>query len=126
MCTKVDQDDFVTIHHELGHIYYDLFYWNQSDVYRTGANPGFHEAVGDVMSLSVQTPNHLKKIGLLTNVSNSKGITIIQQRNYSVKLDFTYEKNYPFLDSVPMKRIINMVKINYFPLVDRTENFQKF
>ena len=73
MCTKVDQDDFITVHHELGHIYYYMFYWNQPDVYRTGANPGFHEAVGDVLSLSVQTPNHLKKIGLLKNVSNSKG-----------------------------------------------------
>ena len=82
MCTKVDQDDFVTIHHELGHIYYYLFYWNQSEVYRTGANPGFHEAVGDVMSLSVQTPTHLNKIGLLPNVSNTKGGFIFQNTKY--------------------------------------------
>jgi len=71
MCTKKTQDDFITIHHELGHIYYYLLYWNQSQEYRTGANPGFHEAVGDTLVLSVQTPNHLKEIGLLTNVSNS-------------------------------------------------------
>ncbi|XP_066914315.1 angiotensin-converting enzyme-like [Clytia hemisphaerica] len=72
MCTKIDQDDFITVHHELGHIYYDLLYWNQSNVYRDGANPGFHEAVGDVLALSVQTPTHLKKIGLLQNVSTTK------------------------------------------------------
>jgi len=75
MCTKIDTDDFITVHHELGHIYYDLMYWDQPNEYRDGANPGFHEAVGDVMALSVQTPSHLKKIGLLSNVSNSKGIT---------------------------------------------------
>ena len=74
MCTKIDQDDFVTIHHELGHIYYDLLYWNQPHEYRDGANPGFHEAVGDVLALSVNTPNHLKKIGLLDSVSTSKGL----------------------------------------------------
>ena len=39
--------------------------------YRTGANPGFHEAVGDTLVLSVQTPNHLKKIGLLDKVTDS-------------------------------------------------------
>ncbi|KAL9965342.1 hypothetical protein ACROYT_G029131 [Oculina patagonica] len=44
--------------------------WDQPFEYRTGANPGFHEAVGDTMSLSVDTPQHLKKIGLLESVSN--------------------------------------------------------
>lgn len=71
MCTKINQEDFITIHHELGHIYYYLLYWNQSMEYRTGANPGFHEAVGDTLVLSVQTPNHLKKIGLLDKVTDS-------------------------------------------------------
>ena len=40
-------------------------YWDQPDNYRTGANPGFHEAVGDTLSLSVDTLQHLQKIGLL-------------------------------------------------------------
>lgn len=71
MCTKINQEDFITIHHELGHIYYYLLYWNQSMEYRTEANPGFHEAVGDTLVLSVQTPNHLKKIGLLDKVTDS-------------------------------------------------------
>ena len=42
-------------------------------MYRTGANPGFHEAVGDTMSLSVDTPQHLKNIGLLEEISNDTG-----------------------------------------------------
>lgn len=60
-------DDFFTVHHELGHIQYFLQYEEQPLWYREGANPGFHEAVGDVLSLSVSTPKHLEKIGLLKN-----------------------------------------------------------
>ena len=51
-CIQIAHNDLVTIHHELGHIQYYLQYWNLPDAYRTGANPGFHEAVGDLMSLS--------------------------------------------------------------------------
>ncbi|XP_043950381.1 angiotensin-converting enzyme [Drosophila biarmipes] len=64
-CTLVLQDQLFTIHHELGHIQYFLQYQHQPFVYRNGANPGFHEAVGDVLALSVSTPKHLEKIGLL-------------------------------------------------------------
>uniref|UniRef100_A0A8W7P8A2 Angiotensin-converting enzyme n=1 Tax=Anopheles coluzzii TaxID=1518534 RepID=A0A8W7P8A2_ANOCL len=64
-CTRVTMDQFFTAHHELGHIQYYLQYQHQPSVYRSGANPGFHEAVGDVLSLSVSTPKHLEKIGLL-------------------------------------------------------------
>jgi len=66
-CTRVTQDQFFTVHHELGHIQYFLQYQHQPYVYRTGANPGFHEAVGDVLSLSVSTPKHLERVGLLKN-----------------------------------------------------------
>merc|ERR1719228_1879629 len=55
-CTTITHDYLVTTHHELGHIQYYLQYWNQPDSYRQGANPGFHEAVGDTLSLSVDTP----------------------------------------------------------------------
>ena len=67
-------DDFITIHHEMGHIEYFLLYKDQPLVYRGGANPGFHEAVGDVLALSVSTPKHLKSVGLLQNVDNDEGI----------------------------------------------------
>ncbi|XP_051859054.1 angiotensin-converting enzyme-like [Drosophila albomicans] len=66
-CTTVTQSQFFTVHHEQGHIQYYLQYQHQPFVYRGGANPGFHEAVGDVLSLSVSTPRHLEKIGLLKN-----------------------------------------------------------
>lgn len=64
MCTKVNGDDFVTIHHELGHNYYQRAYQAQRPLYLDGANDGFHEAIGDFVALSI-TPDYLVKIGLL-------------------------------------------------------------
>ena len=46
-CTQVTMEDLIVVHHEMGHIQYDLQYKSQPYVYRTGANPGFHEAVGN-------------------------------------------------------------------------------
>ena len=64
MCTKVNADDFVTIHHELGHNFYQRAYNQQPFLYQNGANDGFHEAIGDFIALSV-TPEYLVQIGLL-------------------------------------------------------------
>lgn len=71
-------DDFFTVHHELGHIQYFLQYEDQPIMYREGTNPGFHEAVGDVLALSVSTPKHLEKIGLLTNYEHDEEAKINQ------------------------------------------------
>ncbi|QSB43753.1 M2 family metallopeptidase [Tsuneonella flava] len=64
MCIKVNADDFVTIHHELGHNYYQRAYNKQPYFYLNGANDGFHEAIGDFIALSI-TPQYLVDIGLL-------------------------------------------------------------
>ncbi|WP_232495890.1 M2 family metallopeptidase [Novosphingobium kaempferiae] len=64
MCTKVNSEDFVTIHHELGHNYYQRAYNKQPFLYLNGANDGFHEAIGDFIALSI-TPQYLVQIGLL-------------------------------------------------------------
>lgn len=64
MCIKVNADDFTTIHHELGHNYYQRAYNKQPPLYLGGANDGFHEAIGDFVALSI-TPDYLVKIGLL-------------------------------------------------------------
>ncbi|WP_394268943.1 M2 family metallopeptidase [Qipengyuania sp.] len=64
MCIKVNADDFVTIHHELGHNYYQRAYNEQPFLYLNGANDGFHEAIGDFVALSI-TPEYLVQIGLL-------------------------------------------------------------
>ncbi|XP_072156019.1 angiotensin-converting enzyme isoform X2 [Bemisia tabaci] len=64
-CTTVSADELSTAHHEMGHIEYFQQYRDQPHIYKNGANSGFHEAVGDVIALSVQTPKHLRKIGLM-------------------------------------------------------------
>ncbi|XP_041936100.1 angiotensin-converting enzyme 2 [Alosa sapidissima] len=65
MCTKINMDDFLTVHHEMGHNQYQMAYSNLSYPLRDGANEGFHEAVGEIMSLSAATPSHLLALGLL-------------------------------------------------------------
>jgi peptidyl-dipeptidase A len=64
MCTRVNADDFVTAHHELGHNFYQRAYNRQPFLYLDSANDGFHEAIGDTIALSV-TPEYLVQIGLL-------------------------------------------------------------
>jgi len=70
MCIKIDAEDFQTIHHELGHNYYQRAYNQQSYLYRESANGGFHEAVGDTLALST-TPRYLVQIGLLDKEPNA-------------------------------------------------------
>jgi peptidyl-dipeptidase A len=64
MCIEQNAEDFTTIHHELGHNFYQRAYENQPVLFRDGANDGFHEAIGDTIALSV-TPEYLVRIGLL-------------------------------------------------------------
>jgi peptidyl-dipeptidase A len=67
MCIQIRADDFVTIHHELGHNMYQRAYENQPFLFKNGANDGFHEAIGDTIALAI-TPEYLKTIGLLAKV----------------------------------------------------------
>jgi peptidyl-dipeptidase A len=67
MCIEIRDEDFVTIHHELGHNFYQRAYMNQPPLFEDSANDGFHEAVGDTIALSV-TPEYLKEVGLLDTV----------------------------------------------------------
>ena len=64
MCIKKNADDFVTIHHELGHNYYQRAYNQQDYLHLNGANDGFHEAIGDMIALSI-TPEYLVQIDML-------------------------------------------------------------
>jgi len=65
-CTRVNQEDFITVNHEMGHIQYYLQYIDQPYLYRTGANPGFHEGVADILSLAVGTAEYFKRLGLIS------------------------------------------------------------
>ncbi len=80
MCIQINEVDFVTVHHELGHNYYQMAYAGQPFLYRDSANDGFHEAIGDTMALSV-TPPYLKQIGLINTVPDqSADIGFLLQR----------------------------------------------
>ena len=65
MCIQKNEEDFVTIHHELGHIFYYQAYNHLPTLFQGGANDGFHEAFGDLLTLSI-TPDYLNKINFIT------------------------------------------------------------
>jgi peptidyl-dipeptidase A len=80
MCIDATAEDFVTIHHELGHNFYQRAYNEQPFLYRDSANDGFHEAVGDTLALSI-TPSYLQQVGLLDRVpeaANDRGLLLRQ------------------------------------------------
>ncbi|UHQ56213.1 M2 family metallopeptidase [Microbulbifer sp. YPW16] len=80
MCIQKTADDFITIHHELGHNFYQRIYNDQPFLYQEGANDGFHEAVGDAIALSI-TPKYLKQIGLMDEVPDeSKDIGFLMRQ----------------------------------------------
>ncbi len=72
MCIQITEEDFRTIHHELGHNFYQRAYNTQPFLFRNSANDGFHEAVGDTIALSV-TPEYLKQIGMIDTVPPASG-----------------------------------------------------
>jgi peptidyl-dipeptidase A len=74
MCIDITQEDFTTIHHELGHNFYQRAYNKLPLILRDSANDGFHEAVGDTLALSV-TPEYLVRIGLLDKAPDASADT---------------------------------------------------
>jgi len=78
MCTKINQEDLITLHHEMGHDYYFLSYFKLPMLFQNGANDGFHEAIGDTIALSI-TPTYLKQVGLLDTVATNDKAVINQQ-----------------------------------------------
>ncbi|HTD43303.1 MAG TPA: M2 family metallopeptidase [Bryobacteraceae bacterium] len=80
ICIDITAEDFTTIHHELGHNFYQRAYNQQPFLFRDSANDGFHEAIGDTIALSV-TPEYLVKIGLLDKSPDaSKDIGLLLAR----------------------------------------------
>jgi peptidyl-dipeptidase A len=72
MCIQTTAEDFTTIHHELGHNFYQRAYNTQPPLFQNSANDGFHEAVGDTIALSV-TPEYLKQLALIDTVPPASG-----------------------------------------------------
>ncbi len=80
MCIEINGEDFTTIHHELGHNFYQRAYNRQPLLFRDSANDGFHEAVGDTIALSI-TPEYLVKVNLLDAAPDpSKDLGLLMRR----------------------------------------------
>ncbi|TKB51980.1 M2 family metallopeptidase [Ferrimonas aestuarii] len=71
MCIQKNAEDFVVIHHELGHNIYQRAYKHQPFLFKDSANDGFHEAIGDTIALSI-TPEYLQQIGLLEDLPSKE------------------------------------------------------
>ena len=87
MCIEVTAEDFVTVHHEEGHNFYQRAYRNQPFLFKNGANDGFHEAIGDAIALSI-TPEYLQKVGLLDRVPGTEADTALLLRQAMDKVAF--------------------------------------
>jgi peptidyl-dipeptidase A len=80
MCIDITAEDFSTVHHELGHNFYQRAYNQKPVLFRDSANDGFHEAVGDTIALSI-TPEYLVKIGFLEKAPDlSKDVGLLLSR----------------------------------------------
>ncbi|MBU8897105.1 peptidase M2 family protein [Corallococcus sp. H22C18031201] len=88
MCIKPTEEDLITIHHELGHNYYYTYYYQLPVLFQAGANDGFHEAIGDALTLSI-TPAYLQQLGLLKAVEkNDKNLINLQLKDALEKVAF--------------------------------------
>jgi len=84
MCVQPTYEDLVTIHHELGHNYYQRAYNGQPVLYQSGANDGFHEAIGDAIALSI-TPGYLKAVGLADDPDTAPEAVINNQMQMALE-----------------------------------------
>ncbi|VVC45911.1 Zinc finger C2H2-type,Peptidase M2, peptidyl-dipeptidase A [Cinara cedri] len=112
-CTSVNFIDFITAHHEMGHIQYYLQYKDQPFIYRDGANEGFHEAIGDTISLSVSTPKHMNKIGLLPKPS----------RSYEANINYLYQMGLDKIVFLPFGYLIDLWRWDVFKGRTTEENY---
>jgi peptidyl-dipeptidase A len=88
MCIKPNEEDFTTIYHELGHVYYYLAYNKLPPIFQGGAHDGFHEAIGDTIVLAM-TPQYLQSIGLVGEQQQSDEALInAQMRMALAKVSF--------------------------------------
>ncbi|XP_045585496.2 LOW QUALITY PROTEIN: angiotensin-converting enzyme [Procambarus clarkii] len=75
-CTEVREEDLASTHHETTHLQYFLHYSHLPYVYRQGANPGFQEALGNAVQMSVSTTQHLQKLRLLRTLKDEPEVDI--------------------------------------------------
>ncbi len=87
MCIERTGEMFQTVHHELGHNFYQRAYNKLPPLFVNGANDGFHEAIGDAVALSI-TPKYLQQVGLLATLPPASGDTLLLLRKALDKIAF--------------------------------------
>jgi peptidyl-dipeptidase A len=114
MCIKIDEEDLITVHHELGHNYYYQQYFTKPVLFQQGANDGFHEAIGDALTLSI-TPEYLKSLKLLDSVpKDDKGLINFQLKDALEKVAF-----------LPFGRMIDQWRWDVFSGKVKPEQYNK-
>ncbi len=112
MCVEIKEEDMITIHHELGHDYYFHYYYKLPALYQQGANDGFHEAIGDALTLSI-TPGYLKQLGLIQQLpTDEKGLINVQMKSALDKVAF-----------LPFGKLIDQWRWDVFSGKTKPENY---
>jgi peptidyl-dipeptidase A len=83
-CVEPDEEQLSTLHHELGHLFYDLMYNPLEPIFQGAAHDGFHEAIGDTITLSL-TPDHLHKVGLVPPQKTDPRTTVNAQMKWALE-----------------------------------------
>jgi len=109
MCIEGSEDDFITVHHELGHIYYFLAYNKLPVLFQNGANDGFHEAIGDAIALSV-TPSYLVEMGLMQKPTAAADSAMAEQAMLNEQMKRALEK----IAFLPFGRLIDQWRWDAF------------
>uniref|UniRef100_A0A8C3WS33 Angiotensin-converting enzyme n=1 Tax=Catagonus wagneri TaxID=51154 RepID=A0A8C3WS33_9CETA len=114
-CTAVSMEDLVVAHHEMGHIQYFMQYKDLPVTFREGANPGFHEAIGDVLALSVSTPKHLRSINLLMS----------EDDGYEADINFLMKMALDKVAFVPFSYLVDQWRWRVFDRSITKENYNQ-
>ena len=114
MCIKPNEEEFTTIYHELGHVYYYLAYNNQPPLFQTGAHDGFHEAIGDTIVLSM-TPAYLQSIGLVD----------VQQQSHDALINAQMRMALAKVSFLPFGLMIDRWRWGVFDGSIKPENYNK-
>ena len=75
MCTSVNQEDFTTVHHEMGHIAYFQQYKEQPFAYREAPNPG---------NSIIVLIRVIKKLPLILSINFDHQLSLLNQNHSQI------------------------------------------
>jgi len=114
MCIKRTYEELRVIYHELGHNYYQAAYKNQPPIFQNGAHSGFHEAIGDTVTLSM-TPAYLEEVGLISAAEDSDQAVVNRQMQQALAT----------IASLPWTKLVDEWRWDVFSGEIAPENYNK-